>query len=188
MSLKHILLGILEEPHSGYGIKLEFERVFKHFWSAELAQIYPTLDRLENQGLANSKQAASEKGPARRLYKRSAKGTKELQHWLADGPVVGQDRLVFLAQVFFLSDLNSQQRLAYFTKLKAYFSEELQELEAAEADFSKAPGYPDKLSDHHQCQQFTLRLGLNKLRGNIEWCDECVDIIKKSTARSQLSA
>jgi len=38
MSLKHILLGILEEPHSGYEIKLEFERVFKHFWSAELAQ------------------------------------------------------------------------------------------------------------------------------------------------------
>ena len=188
MSLKHIILGILDEPHSGYDIKRQFEQVFRHFWSAELAQIYPVLGKLEREGLSRSKLQPSKKGPPRRLYKRSAKGTRELQKWLARGPMVGQDRLAYLAQVFFLSDLDAGRRLAYFEKLKARFAVDLAELEQTEAMFSKAPGYPDKLSDYYQCRQFTLRLGLTKLRGNLEWCDECIAIIRKSLRGHKQSA
>lgn len=183
MSLKHILLGILDQPHSGYGIKLEFDRVFNHFWSAELAQIYPALDRLEKEGLAASKQQASEKGPSRRVYKRSAKGTRELTRWLESGPVIGQDRLSYLAQVFFLSDLCIQERIGYFKKLRHNFAKELEALQVAEEEFSQAAGYPDNLSDHYQCQQFTLRLGLKKLEGNIQWCDECLEVLQAAEAQ-----
>lgn len=189
MSLRHILLGLLEEPHSGYSIKLEFERVFKHFWSAELAQIYPALDRLEQDGLASSKQQVSEKGPARRIYSRNAKGSRELKKWLAEGPTVGKDRIHYLAQVFFLSDLNTQQRLAYFEKLKAHFIEELDELKSIEEHWQlEAPGYPDKLGDEAQCQQFTLRSGLGKIAANIEWCDDCIAVIEAAMQQESLSA
>ena len=37
MSLKHIMLGMLREPHSGYDIKKQFEKSLKNFWRAELS-------------------------------------------------------------------------------------------------------------------------------------------------------
>ncbi len=66
MSLKHILLGLLEKPNSGYDIKQYFDQVFRHFWAADLAQIYPTLNRLEKEGLASSDRVVSDKASPRK--------------------------------------------------------------------------------------------------------------------------
>ena len=35
MSLDHILLGVLEEPQSGYDLKRWFDEVFSFFWNAD---------------------------------------------------------------------------------------------------------------------------------------------------------
>ena len=78
MSLEHILLGILHRPASGYQIKNDFDLVFSHFWSAELSQIYRTLKSLEKRGLLTSKTERSEKGPDRRIYRRTADGRSAL--------------------------------------------------------------------------------------------------------------
>ena len=179
MSLKNILLGLLEEPNSGYDVKQYFDRVFKHFWAAELAQIYPTLDRLEKDGLAGSQRMASEKGPVRRVYKRTARGTRAHKQWLKDGPTVGKDRLPYLTQIFFLGDIPSEDRLRFFRDLRAHFTAELAELKSSETHWSQLDsGYPDQMNDVSQSRQFTLRLGIKKMMTNVEWCDECIAIIE----------
>ena len=50
MSLDHILLGLLREPATGYDLGNAFSENVRHFWSAELSQIYPALKRLEQRG------------------------------------------------------------------------------------------------------------------------------------------
>ena len=40
MSLDHILLGLLREPATGYDLGNAFSENVRHFWSAELSQIY----------------------------------------------------------------------------------------------------------------------------------------------------
>ena len=65
MSLEHILLGLLREPASGYDLKVVLDHGIGHFWAAELSQIYPSLKRLEKQGLLRSRRTASQRGPGR---------------------------------------------------------------------------------------------------------------------------
>ena len=55
MSLPHILLGMLREPATGYDLGKRFKQSLAHFWHADLAQIYPTLKKLEQQGFLKSK-------------------------------------------------------------------------------------------------------------------------------------
>src|SRR6266849_6316058 len=98
MSLDLILLGLLREPASGYGLKAQLDHGIEHFWTAELSQIYPTLKRLEKAGLLRSKQAASERGPGRVLYETTAAGRQVLAEWLRSEPQIGDVRTAFLAQ------------------------------------------------------------------------------------------
>ncbi len=102
MSLDHILFGLLREPATGYDLKNAFSENARHFWSAELSQIYPTFKRLEGQGMLRNRLEPSPKGPKRRVYSRTEKGRAELLQWLLRGPVVGTERSAYLAQLYFM--------------------------------------------------------------------------------------
>lgn len=176
MSLRHILLGLLREPQSGYDIKKHFEKSLKNFWSAELSQIYPLLQKLENEGLLSSKKDESDIGPTKRVYRRSANGGTELRKWLCDGPIVGKERIGHLAQVYFLADLDNEDKsIEYMSALREYTARRLTVLEAVEKEWSEqCPGYPDALPDDEFYSHLTLTIGLRKIRATVEWCDECI--------------
>ena len=176
MSLRHILLGMLAEPHSGYDLKKQFNQSLRNFWNAELSQIYPQLQKLEHEGLLTSRQIASSSGPPRRVYKRSGKGRRELLKWLAAGPVVGEERLSYLAQVYFLGELgDTADALAFMQDLRAHMATWLESLRQVETQWrSEDSRYPDQLPDAEFYPQLTLSLGLKKVAANLEWCDECI--------------
>ncbi|MGI9308686.1 MAG: PadR family transcriptional regulator [Gammaproteobacteria bacterium] len=190
MSLKHIMLGMLREPHSGYDIKKEFEKSLRNFWRAELSQIYPLLQKMGEEGLVTSKDSASDIGPTRRIYKRTVKGRKELIAWLSDGPVVGTEKIAFLAQVYFLSDLEDDTHaIEYMQELREYMVQWLRTLEATEQNWKSCePGYPDDIPDKDFYAQLTLDLGLRKVRANIEWCDQAITRIRRRGKKSVRSA
>ena len=180
MSLPHVLLGMLAEPASGYDLKQKFEHSVRHFWAAELSQIYPALAKLENEGLLESERVASEKGPRRRIYHRTKAGRKALREWLSDGPVCRTERISYLTQVFFLENIDQEQRLRFFEDLRADFADRLATLEAIEEEWrANEPSYPDRLPDQELFKQMTLRSGLMKYRMTIEWCDECLARLSK---------
>ena len=174
MSLRHILLGMLREPHSGYDIKKEFEKSLRNFWRAELSQIYPLLQKMEEEGLVSSREGASEIGPRKRIYRRAAKGSRELKAWLSDGPVVGTERIGYLAQVYFLANLKDDDKaIEFMEQLLAYMRRWLTLLEGSEAEWRASdPRYPDALPDADFYPQLTLDLGLRKVRANVEWCED----------------
>lgn len=176
MSLDHILLGALREPSSGYDLKTRFDEIFRHFWPAELSQIYRTLRRLESDGLLSSRREASDIGPDRRVYRTTPRGRTKLRKWLAEGPRVTDDRHAFCAQVFFLDELDSvDARLEFLRALRDEFASRRAELEATEARWrAEDARYPDALPHEQLTQQFTLALGIEKFGAIARWADACI--------------
>ena len=174
MSLDHILLGILREPSAGYDIKRQFQEVFNHFWSADLAQIYRSLQRLEKQGLLESRDEFSDRGPPRKVYRRTPAGSRKLQEWLADGPVFGTEKVTWLAQVFFLAEAKEPDLdERFFNALREELQARLAALEAIEAGWrAQCPDLPEGTGDADFHAWLTLDMGLRKTRALVEWADE----------------
>ena len=189
MSLKHIMLGMLREPQSGYDLKKCFEKSLRNFWRAELSQIYPLLQKMDGEGLLASKSSASDIGPTRRVYKRTAKGRNELAEWLSEGPNVGAERISYLAQVYFLSELKDDAAvLEFMHELRSYMADWLVNLTDAENSWkANEPRYPDELPDEQFYPQLTLQMGLTKVRANLKWCDESIERIQLRQSNKNLS-
>ena len=181
MSLKHILLGLTERECSGYDVKKEFDTSLRNFWRAELSQIYPLLQKLKGDGLLTSDAAESGLGPQRIVYHRTSTGRAELKRWLQSGPVVGTERIAFLAQVYFLNELDSDdERLEFMNTLRTYFVERLTLLDEIEQGWAvKYPGYPDDMPDDEFYPQLTLACGKHRIGATIAWCDETIARISK---------
>lgn len=185
MSLRHILLGMLREPHSGYDLKKEFDGSLRNFWNAELSQIYPTLAKLEKDGFLTSEKVASDHGPKRVVYSRTEAGRDELLRWIDDGPALGTERVGFLAQAYFLGQLNNlDATIAFFEELKAYFSGRLATLRQIEAGWAADdPRYPDELPDYDFYPQLTLDCGLHRVAATVDWCDKTLARLKARSDR-----
>jgi PadR family transcriptional regulator AphA len=175
ISLEHILLGSLRTPASGYQLGREFVEGARHFWFAELSQIYPTLKRLEARGWLKGRDRPSERGPARRVYELTAAGRKALRHWLSAGPHIGRERLAYLAQVYFLDALDDvEAALEVIRRMQAVWRQKLAALEAMEAalvaEYGDWPDHPPELFFPFAA----LRNGLYTYRAKLAWCDETI--------------
>lgn len=194
MSLDHILLGMLHKPASGYDLKQEFERSVRHFWFAELSQIYPALKRLEDRGLLQSTVVPSSRGPERRVFETTEDGTKALEGWLRDEPIIPQDRLAYLAQLFFMGELEDlSETEGFMERLRGMMATRLAILQAIEAEWMGAIGVVgDGLIEIEDDRVFhmytTLRMGIHSLRSRVEWCDETLDAIRARHARKNREA
>jgi PadR family transcriptional regulator, regulatory protein AphA len=176
VSLEHILLGLLREPASGYDLKAVLDHGIGHFWAAELSQIYPSLKRLEKQGLLRSRRADSKRGPGRIVYEITAAGRKELAAWLRNEPQFGDMRHTFLAQIYLMDELSDlPHTLKFLEQLHTRWALRLETLKNAEKEWSQRdPGFPDGLSLAAFHQHLTLRMGKHAYQGWLTWCEESI--------------
>ena len=179
MSLEHILLGMLRSPRSGYDLRQEFEMGAKHFWSAELSQIYPVLKRMESRGLLDSRVEPSPKGPDRRVYERTSAGRDVLHEWLKSGPAVGNDRLAYIGQLIFMGELDDlDTTLEFLQQLREEFSAVLDLLqrgmEGVEAEEKKHALSPEQFHE-----KISMRMGVMSLSAKVEWCTVSIKEIQK---------
>jgi PadR family transcriptional regulator AphA len=178
MSLKHILLGMLESPASGYDLKKEFEYRLNNYWNAELAQIYPTLSKLEREGLISSSILPSSKGPNRKVYKRLKAGKKELVLWLKQGPIIPKSRIDYAAQMTFLQALPYKERLNFIQQLSRDTNKQLSMLQQFEQLYP-LPGSEQKSEqfstikekEAYILQVLVIHHGLLRLQALVDWCD-----------------
>ena len=88
MSVRNALLGLLaQKPRHGYELRSAFEAVVGDgAWEVKPAQIYTTLDRLEESGLVERESDLGEgEEPARRIYSLTPDGEVTLREWFATG-------------------------------------------------------------------------------------------------------
>lgn len=89
MSVRHAILGLLaQHPRHGYELRSAFSAVIggDENWDVKPAQIYTTLERLEEAGLIERTSDMGEGDqPERRIYAITAQGNQVLHEWFAAG-------------------------------------------------------------------------------------------------------
>lgn len=88
MSVRNAILGLLaQKPRHGYELHAAFSAVVGGgTWDVKPAQIYTTLERLEESGLVQTQSDLGEgREPERRIYAITHDGRDALSGWFADG-------------------------------------------------------------------------------------------------------
>lgn len=89
MSVRNAILGFLaQKPRHGYELRAVFDAVVggDANWDVKPAQIYTTLDRLEEAGLVERSSDLGEGDePSRRVYSITPEGNRVLQDWFSMG-------------------------------------------------------------------------------------------------------
>jgi DNA-binding PadR family transcriptional regulator len=102
MSVRHAILGLLaQKPRHGYELHAVFSAVVGDVnWEVKPAQVYTTLNRLEEAGLVET---ASDLGegdePDRRVYAVTSDGQAALQEWFSAGSAPDRQRDEFFVKV-----------------------------------------------------------------------------------------
>lgn len=183
MSLPHILLGLMRSPVSGYDIRKAFESTLSFFWSADLAQIYPALKKLEAEELTRSWTEASSKGPDRRVYQQTEAGRRELARWLSSGPLVTAERRHYLAQVFFLDQVEDLvDSKAFFETLRDEMMLRRDRLNAQEDPETDAPdAAPTGDADEAFFEHLVFQLGQDIFETYVRWAEDAVERLEART-------
>ena len=87
MSVRNAILGLLaQKPRHGYELHAAFSAVGGATWDVKPAQIYTTLERLEESGLVQTESDLGEGNePDRRIYAITRDGRDALKDWFEDG-------------------------------------------------------------------------------------------------------
>lgn len=126
MSLAHVLLGLLgRAPASGWDLGSRLTGDPALGWNAELAQIYPALQRLLRGGFVALRRRRSPKGPPRREYRITAAGRREFREWLVEPLEIPKPHAAALARLAFLEKRSPEARLAALKLYRVLLSEEL---------------------------------------------------------------
>lgn len=102
MSVRHAILGLLaQKPRHGYELHSAFSMVVGGAaWDVKPAQIYTTLERMEESGLVETKSDLGEgREPDRRIYAITRGGREELKNWFDEGIPTEHQRDAFYVKL-----------------------------------------------------------------------------------------
>ena len=178
MSLEYAILGFLHyKPLSGYDLKKIFDTSVQHFWSADQSQIYRTLARLADDGLAQVEVVPQEDRPDRKVYHITPAGREALHAWLQGPFPASPNRSAPLIQVFFSGQLTDAEIQARFEQAKALFETILaryQEVPTQIGEYTRMVGSPRET----YFWLLTLELGMKMMQAQIEWADGVLKLIE----------
>ncbi|MDC0714513.1 PadR family transcriptional regulator [Stigmatella sp. ncwal1] len=171
------ILGMLcREPMSGYGLRQAIEQTVGHFWQESYGNLYPTLVRMEGEGLvALDREEHSPGGRVRKVYRVTAEGRRELAKWLRRPVVPHVERNELLLKLFFGARVGPEASLAQVEHSRAEAEGLLAALRRIDEDVRRSrEGHPD-LSYWH----LSVRAGLLGLEAHLRWCDEAREALQR---------
>jgi PadR family transcriptional regulator, regulatory protein AphA len=177
MSLEAAILGFLaEEPRSGYDLKTRcFAEQAKAFWTADQAQIYRTLDRLQAAKLVTCTRKRQLGKPDRKVYRLTHAGQAELGVWLASHTPATPPRDSFLLQLYFSAALGDAE---IASNLRARRGAHQARLEALRREVI-APAEGPAVSDRSRLLRDAAFDGaIARERASIDWLDDTIEAIE----------
>ena len=132
------LLGLLRKgPMSGYDLRKDVERSVGYFWSPAKTQIYTTLPKLVEAGLATQERVTQETRPDKTIYSITDSGREALREWVEKAPLdASQGRNLILLKLYFGSGADPEALLRQLRERREdarQLLEELRELDEAGA-------------------------------------------------------
>jgi DNA-binding PadR family transcriptional regulator len=165
MALDALILGLLDlRPMTGYDLKKAFDGTVAHFWSADQAQIYRTLARLEQDGLLDVRVVPQPGKPDRREHRLTDDGRARLSDWLRSPLPEDRTREPFLGRLFLAGREDDPELVR--TLLAERRAAALRQLATLEAIPPSDDGLAARL------RSATLRNGIMHARTELEWLDE----------------
>jgi len=199
-STHYAILGLLcWKPMSGYDIKKMVEVGLSYFWSESYGQIFPTLNRLVEDGLATKKLDPSSGGRRRQVYRVTRTGRRVFKTWLhqpTDMPRLRDElKLKFFLTsrsetaegVRLLEEYREQQRehLAMLRESEEILATALQETGMPEEllELQKTLGWsesemPDDQSHELLVFYLTLRSGILVAEARVAWVEEVMPVLQ----------
>ena len=179
MSLKHALLGFLDyTPMTGYELKQCFDQSIRHFWNANLSQIYPALSRMAEEGLLTVEVEYQEDRPNRKVYTITDAGCEELQRWLQEPIDLPPMRVAFLIQVFFGRRFEKEGILVQLRHQLALHQERLAAYQGPVREVIRQNVETTGLEREGFFWGLTLEAGIKSEEGWIEWCQKTIEKIE----------
>ena len=180
--LKYALLGFLKyDPKTGYELKQTIDKSTGHFWHAKQSQIYTTLKKLEEDGLAISHPEPQESRPDRRVYTITEPGEKALQEWLLQ-PVTKLDttKQLLLLKLFFSGKLEKEAILTQLRLLRNLHERQAELYKTETPDFIKeiSTSQPELRQDAYLWEA-TRRFGELYEKMYIRWLYETIAMVEK---------
>ena len=178
MSLDHAILGFLNyRPLSGYDLKKVFDNSVQHFWPADQSQIYRTLTRLTERGLAEMEVVEQAERPARKVYHITETGRLELLGRLAGPAPERVSRSAALIQVFFFGQMKDDVILKKFEAYAETMRAVLERYEQLNGELTAS--MPENCSAREQYFWLsTLDLGIRTMRANLDWAESVIEQLK----------
>jgi DNA-binding PadR family transcriptional regulator len=103
MSVRYAVLGLIsQKPRHGYETRVAFESLVggDENWEVKPAQIYTTLERLEQAGLVTRSSDLGEgEEPSRRIYRITPEGEHALEKWFSEGVITEHQRDEFFVKL-----------------------------------------------------------------------------------------
>ncbi|MCA0971695.1 PadR family transcriptional regulator [Halobacillus litoralis] len=174
---KFAILGVLTTGcRSGYSIKQMIDTSLNHFWKISYGQIYPTLKKLVDEGLASVQEHAQEDKPDKKEYHLTDKGKEALHAWLAE-PLesIPKEKNEWLLKLFFS---RHQDRSNTLELLKNYH----QNLQSVYTNYQ---AIEEMIRSNHQDDEdamywlFTLDYGKRTTYAAIEWSEDTIRAFKE---------
>jgi DNA-binding PadR family transcriptional regulator len=132
MDVKSILLGFLIcAPMTGYELKKFFNISFSFFSGLSYGSIYPSLRKMEEEGLVTVRIEVKERTANRKVYSVTPRGREVFRSGLGAPFELERHRSAFLTQLFFFAHLSKEERLGKVRHYLASVSRMEKQLEAS---------------------------------------------------------
>jgi DNA-binding PadR family transcriptional regulator len=174
MSLDAAILGFLgERPRSGYDLKTRcFDDDAKDFWTADQAQIYRTLDRLQKAKLVSVTRKRQSGKPDRKIYSLTDLGRQALTAWLDSAIALSPPRDAFLLQLYFGARSSDADLTRHLRERRDLHQARLDELRHhAEKAVQDTPSSPRQRSLRDAAYGGAIAVE----RAAIDWLDDCIE-------------
>lgn len=153
MDIQSILLGFLmRNSMTGYALKKAFSISFSFFSGLSYGSIYPTLRKMEKQGLISQRLEIRSDAPNRKIYTITDAGKAAFLDALKAPLPREQPKSPFLMRLFFFADLSPEEREAIVVNYLNFVDEVRREIEAARPKVEAAANRFQYL-----CYEFGLR-------------------------------
>jgi len=178
MSLEYAILGFLNyRSFSGYDLKKIFDTSVRHFWPADQSQIYRTLNRLADKGLAEMEVIEQTDRPDRKEYQITQAGQEALRQWLVTPLSFGDHRNAPMIQVFFAGQLSNEEIIQMYQRVAEFMRIGLEQYDQIPQEMDAYADYVDSPREFFFWMQ-TLEIGKMMARTNLEWIEDVIEKIK----------
>ncbi len=176
---RYVMLGLLQQENlSGYEIKKIIDMQMTFFWQESYGQIYPELNRMQDEGLIESAEIPEEEKTRheKNKYRITEAGTQALKSWMEHENEKDSSRSEFLLKLFLSTEKNEEEMKRHIIRFQEESEQRLQLFRLFQSQLTKEID----LHQNHRQILMVLDLGIRQAQLYIDWCRDTIKELVKT--------